>query len=190
MPNETVQTSSVGSMPSNSQKWPWVVGAPVDWFPQPGQQQTPTIAIVDSGIQSRPDFGTRVLASVNLSTLPNSPGDGTGTAPSWPGSPRAPAPASGRRPAANLVDVKVLGDEGMGLTSDIIRACQWILDNKTQYNIQVANFSLHSSINAPFYIDPLDPGGRAALVQRDHGRRGRGNYGTAAGPTRRPLQPR
>ena len=41
---------------------------------------TPTIAIVDSGIQaSRADFGGRVLAEVNLTSLaPNSPGDGRG----------------------------------------------------------------------------------------------------------------
>jgi serine protease AprX len=46
--------------------------------------------------------------------------------------------------------------QGQAKTSDIINACQWILDNKAQYNIRVANFSLHSSYGTNFYRDPLD----------------------------------
>ncbi|MBV8395294.1 MAG: S8 family serine peptidase, partial [Actinobacteria bacterium] len=120
----------------------------------------PAIAIVDSGIDaSRADFGGRVVASVNLSSLPLAQGaaDGSGhgtfvagiAADSLPG-------ITGADPAANLVDVKVMDSNGMGMTSDIINACQWILNNASKYNIKVANFSLHSDITAPFYIDPLD----------------------------------
>ncbi len=71
----------------------------------------------------------------------------------------------------------------MGLTSDVIRACQWILDNKAKYNIRVANFSLHSQITAPFYLDPLDRAveqlwfnGVVVVVAA-------GNYGTPDGPS-------
>ena len=118
----------------------------------------PSIAIVDSGIQSRPDFGSRIVASVNLSSLPNnSPGDGRGHGTFVAGIAADGLPGiTGADPAANLVNIDVMDDNGMGLTSDIIKSCQWILDHKAQYNIKVANFSLHSSITAPFYIDPLD----------------------------------
>jgi serine protease AprX len=76
-----------------------------------------------------------------------------------------------------------MDDNGMGLTSDIINACQWILDHQAQYNIKVANFSLHSSITAPFWVDPLDRAveklwfnGITVVVAA-------GNYGSASGPT-------
>jgi serine protease AprX len=46
--------------------------------------------------------------------------------------------------------------DGMAKTSDVINACQWIMANKTRYNIRVANFSLHSANKASFLNDPLD----------------------------------
>ena len=44
----------------------------------------------------------------------------------------------------------------MGLTSDVIAACDWIVQHKAQYNIEVANFSLQSSAPASVFWDPLD----------------------------------
>ena len=42
-------------------------------------KEAPTIAIVDSGVEKRSDFGKRLLASVDLGTRPDdSPGDGRG----------------------------------------------------------------------------------------------------------------
>ena len=38
----------------------------------------------------------------------------------------------------------------------MIAAADWILANKDQYNIRVANFSLHSSSLASVFYDPLD----------------------------------
>src|SRR5207237_2623501 len=90
---------------------------------------------------------------------------------------------AGVSPTSNLVSIDVMDDSGVGLTSDIINACQWILDHKAQYNIKVANFSLHSSITAPFTIDPLDRAveklwfsGITVVVAA-------GNYGSATGAT-------
>ena len=68
----------------------------------------------------------------------------------------SPRGASGATPTANIVSIDVMDDSGMGLTSDIINACQWILDHKDQYNIRVANFSMHSSYGTNSYYDPLD----------------------------------
>ena len=44
----------------------------------------------------------------------------------------------------------------MGLASDVIAAADWILRNKDQYNIRVANFSLTGSTPSSFRFDPLD----------------------------------
>ena len=44
----------------------------------------------------------------------------------------------------------------MARTSDVIRAAQWIFANHDQYNIRVANFSLHSTTPTSFRWDPLD----------------------------------
>src|SRR5262249_57176947 len=127
-------------------------------------------------------FGPPRLASANLSPLPNNaPGDGGGHGTFVAGIAAGSADGwAGTTPGANLLSIDVLDDTGMGMTSDVINACQWILDHKAQYNIRVANFSLNSSITAPFWADPLDRAveklwfsGVTVVVAA-------GNYGTAS----------
>src|SRR5206468_6201927 len=90
---------------------------------------------------------------------------------------------AGASPGAPLVSVKVMDSNGTAKTSDVITACQWILDHKGQYNIRVANFSLHSSYSTNFYRDPLDRAveklwfGGVTVVAAS------GNYGSATGPS-------
>ena len=85
--------------------------------------------------------------------------------------------------SAPLVSIKVMNAQGMAKTSDVIAACQWILDHKGQYNIRVANFSMHSSYSTNFYRDPLDRAveklwfGGVTVVAAS------GNYGSATGPS-------
>jgi len=50
----------------------------------------------------------------------------------------------------------VMDDQGKAMTSDVIAAADWILQNKDRYDIRVANFSLHSSRPSSFRTDPLD----------------------------------
>jgi serine protease AprX len=90
---------------------------------------------------------------------------------------------AGAAPTANLVSVDVMDDTGTGSTTDIIAACQWILDHKDQYNIRVANFSLHSSIVAPFYYDPLDKAVEQLWFNGITVIAASGNYGKAGGPS-------
>ncbi|HEY6962274.1 MAG TPA: S8 family serine peptidase [Gaiellaceae bacterium] len=162
-PDATVQVSgSVSSTTmSSTQLWPYESGNADMWA---GDQllyngKLPTIAVVDSGIQPRADFGTRVVASVNLSTLTGNTsmddqrGHGTFVAGIAAG---AASGLAGAAPTAPLVSIKVMDQNGQAKTSDIINACQWILDHQAQYNIRVANFSLHSSYATNFYRDPLD----------------------------------
>src|SRR5262249_1989280 len=126
-----------------------------------------------------------LLASVNLSSLPdNSPGDGRGHGTFVAGIAAGSAENyTGVSPASKLVSIDVLDDNGMGLTSDVIRACQWILDHKSQYNIRVANFSLHSMIQAPFGLDPLDQAVEQLWFNGVVVVAAAGNYGTPGAPS-------
>jgi serine protease AprX len=143
---------------TSQQLWPYVSG---DSFLWRANVNLPTIAIVDSGIdRNRADFdgGTRVLADVDLSTLPgNSPGDGRGHGTFVAGIAAGSAQGyAGAAPQANLVSLDVMDDQGMARTSDVIAAADWILQNRNAYDIRVANFSLHSTYPSNFGHDPLD----------------------------------
>ena len=170
--------------------WPYQSGNAALWQ-NDDNYKMPAIAVVDSGIASRAGFGNRVIASVNLSSLPNnSPGDGRGHGTFVAGiAADAAANHAGAAPVANLVSVDVMDDTGTGSTSDIIAACQWILDHKAQYNIKVANFSLHSSIVAPFYYDPLDRAVEKLWFNGITVVTAAGNYGHAEWTQRRQVQP-
>ncbi len=158
-PDAAVHTSGYTS----SQLWPYESGVSANWSgpraPVTGAN-APTIAVIDSGIQAdRADFGGRVLASVNLSTMPNNttPGDGRGHGTFVAGIAAGGAPGyAGATPQANLVSVDVMDNEGVARTSDVIAGCQWVLANKARYNIKVANLSLHSATPSSFTTDPLD----------------------------------
>ena len=94
----------------------------------------------------------------------------------------------GAAPSARLVSIDVADDNGMSMTSDVIRAADWILANKDASNIRVANFSLHASNPGSFMFDPLEQGGRAALALRCR-RRGSGRQlRDARSGERRPLR--
>jgi serine protease AprX len=155
----------VGNAPySSTELWPSAVGVDQLWpalqARKPGGGLgAPTIAFVDSGIQAgRTDFGDRVLAQVNLTSLPgNSPGDGRGHGTFIAGLAAGSAPRHvGAAPTAGIVSIDVMDDQGMARTSDVIAGAQWILQNHNQYNIRVANFSLHSETPSSFRWDPLD----------------------------------
>jgi serine protease AprX len=184
-PDVPVQSSGVVQWSSN-QMWPSVSGAASNWNTDQNAAvatNMPTIAVVDSGVQSRADFGSRLLASVNLSTLTNnSAGDGRGHGTFVAGLAAGASDGyAGAAPGANLISVDVLDDTGMGMTSDIINACQWILDHKAQYKIKIANFSLNSSITAPFWVDPLDRAVEKLWFNGVTVVTAAGNYGSASG---------
>ena len=155
----------VGNAPySSTELWPSAVGVDKLWpLLQPrkpgGGIDAPTIAFVDSGIEAgRTDFAGRVLAQVNLTSLPgNSPGDGRGHGTFIAGLAAGSTPKHvGAAPTAGIVSIDVMDDQGMARTSDVIAGAQWILENHDRYNIRVANFSLHSETPSSFRWDPLD----------------------------------
>jgi serine protease AprX len=145
---------------SNDGDWAQVTKVDGFWG---GQQlsglQLPAIAIVDSGVQaSRLDFNGRVVKQVRLTNLlPNALGDGRGHGTLVAGiAAGSVSRYAGAAPTAPIVSLDVMDDNGMALTSDVIAAADWILQNKAAYNIRVANFSLQSSTPATFAYDPLD----------------------------------
>lgn len=145
---------------SNNQLWPYASEVAPLWpTVSNGSLTVPTIAVVDSGIEpGRKDFGSRILAQVNLCSLsPNSAGDGRGHG-TFVASIAAGSAGryAGSSPSAKLVSLDVIDDTGMGLTSDVIAAADWILKNRNRYTIRVANFSLTGSGPSSFRFDPLD----------------------------------
>jgi serine protease AprX len=194
-PNATVQVSGGASSATlnSSQLWPYESANANLWT---GDLTTyagkaPAIAIVDSGVQARSDFGSRVVASVDLSTIagntatdPGALDDKRGHGTFVAGIAAGAAPdLAGAAPGAPLVSIKVMNDQGMAKTSDVITACQWILDNKAKYNIRVANFSLHSGYSTNFYRDPLDQAVEKLWFNNVVVVAAAGNYGVPTGPS-------
>jgi serine protease AprX len=122
--------------------------------------QAPAIAIVDSGIEpSRvDDFGGRVVASVNFSSLaPGETGDSEGHGTMVAGiAAGASAQFPGVSPTSPIVDLRTADANGQSVTSDVIAAADWILVNKEKYNIRVANFSMAGATKTSFRFDPLN----------------------------------
>jgi serine protease AprX len=183
-----LQATNATAALKSTQLWPYESGNSLLWAGDVAlyQGKTPAIAIIDSGVQSRADFGNRIVASVNKSTLDGNSslnderGHGTFVAGIAAG---AAGDLAGAAPVAPIVSIKVMDKNGQARTSDIINACQWIMDNKDQYNIRVANFSLHSSYGTNFYRDPLDRAVEKLWFSGVVVVAAAGNYGLASGPS-------
>jgi serine protease AprX len=123
------------------------------------------VAIVDSGISAHSAIGSRVVARANfVSWEPYVAGDafghGTHVAAAVAGSSTSAsrvtsAFAGGSAPGAHLIDVRVLGTRGMGLTSDVIAGVDWAIANKKRFNIRVMTLALGHPVTEPSATDPL-----------------------------------
>jgi serine protease AprX len=175
---------------SSTQLWPHENGIDKLWGttldPAP---KAPTIAIVDSGIdKNRADFdlGARVVKREVFTSLSQNPltldGRGHGTFVAGIAAGSAPGLA-GAAPNANLIDLDVMDDNGMALTSDVVKAAEWIYDNKDAYNIRVANFSLHSSAVLSIRYHPLNRAVEKLWFAGVVVVAASGNYGVADGPS-------
>src|SRR5436190_4392252 len=120
--------------------------------------QAPTIAIVDSGVQARSDFGNRLVAQVNMCSLCSSgnAGDEEGHGTMVAGVAAGAGKYAGGAQNAKLVAIKTSNANGESRTSDVIAAADWISQHASQYNIRVANFSLAGSSETSVRVDPLD----------------------------------
>jgi serine protease AprX len=123
------------------------------------------VAVVDSGIStSHPALAKKVIASVSfVSDDPSTDdafGHGTHIAGIIAGAGGAASKVTtlytgGIAPGAQLVNVRVLGDDGVGLTSDVIAGIDWVVAQRAKYNIRVMNLSLGHPVLEPSVTDPL-----------------------------------
>ena len=62
----------------------------------------------------------------------------------------------GVAPDANILSVRVLGDNGFGTYADVIEGIQYVVANKDTHNIRVMNLSLSAYATVPYFVDPLN----------------------------------
>jgi len=127
------------------------------------------VAIVDSGINPQEDLisatgASRIAVSVAFNSGYNaSPNDQYGHGNHVAGviggnGRRSKGAYIGVAPKVNLINVKVSDDlnHGAGTASTVVQGLQWILENKTQYNIRVVNLSLNSAVFESYHTSPID----------------------------------
>jgi serine protease AprX len=120
-----------------------------------------TVAVLDTGIDSLPDFSGRLIGGVDL-TGGNNPfqdsyghgtfvagliaGDGTSSGGQY----------SGEAPGANLVSIKVAGTSGMTDLATLISGLEWAADHAGAYGIKVLNISFGFQSSQSTVLNPLD----------------------------------
>jgi len=178
-----VKKAAVATTSTSTQLWTYETGVKKLW----GGPKAPTIAIVDSGIdKSHVSFGdgSRVVARQVFGASGGSSLDGRGHGTFVASIAAGDAAGyAGAAPNANLVDLDVMDDNGVGRTSDVIAAAEWIYQNKAAYGIRVANFSLHSSAVNHFWLDPLNVAVEKLWFNGVVVVAAAGNYGRADGPS-------
>jgi serine protease AprX len=123
-----------------------------------------TVAVVDSGISAHPALYGKVIASVSKVSGDPSTGDAHGHGTHIAGIIAGNSSASkyttslyrgGIAPDVRLVNVRVLGANGTGWTSDVIAGIEWVIENRAKYNIRAINLSLGHPVTEPSTTDPL-----------------------------------
>ncbi|HTK38203.1 MAG TPA: S8 family serine peptidase, partial [Pyrinomonadaceae bacterium] len=124
------------------------------------------IAVLDSGVfASQHSFtdgtgASRVVYSQSfvpgVTSTEDDYGHGTHVASIAAGSAsRDGAAYEGIAPKANIVNLKVLDANGVGSTSALLNALNWVIQNRTAYNIRVVNISLGTPSIDTWTNDPL-----------------------------------
>ncbi|MGE5246494.1 MAG: S8 family serine peptidase [Betaproteobacteria bacterium] len=128
------------------------------------------VAVIDSGVSLHPALKNNVVARVSVisgdSDVDDEFGHGTHVAGIIAGSggPAAritPLYTGGIAPDAKIVSIRVLGADGVGLTSDVIAGIDWAIAHRSTFNLRVINLSLGHPVTEPAETDPL-----CAAVQR------------------------
>ena len=123
------------------------------------------VAVIDSGIAAaHAALAGKVKAAVSFvsgdASTDDAFGHGTHIAGIIAGSETATGSVTslykgGIAPGAHLINVRVLGDEGAGYTSDVIAGIQWTVANRSTHAIRVMNLSLGHPQVEPCLVDPL-----------------------------------
>ena len=176
--------------------YPESVQAPRAWSSATGKGVG--VAVVDTGIAGTlPDFRTsdsnsssRVVATVATNPYATSDNDsyghGThvagiiaGDSNGRPAGDPLKGDYVGVAPDANLISVKVADEKGDATLLDVIYGLQFVIDNKSTYNIRVVNLSLESTDAQSYKTDPLDAAVESAWFNGVVVVAAAGNRGTA-----------
>jgi len=123
-----------------------------------------TIAILDTGTYPHPDLllpKNRVIAFKDFinsqeSNIYDDNGHGTHCAGSAAGNGyTSSGKYKGPAYEANIVSIKILDKKGTGKSSNAIKAVEWILAHKKQYNIKIISLSLGYKAVTSYRQDPL-----------------------------------
>lgn len=126
-----------------------------------------SVAVFDSGIRDHPDgakpvgvvdftSGAPVFVNPNQSSGIDNYGHGTHVYGIIGGSGRKSGGAiQGVAPQVRPLDIKVVGDDGTGRTSNLIAAVDWLIVNHEQYGVRIANLSLGHPPIESYTVDPL-----------------------------------
>jgi len=136
------------------------------------------VAVIDSGIAAHPDLNnsngnSRVVYSqsfvagdtttsdkyghgTHVSGLLGGTGADSGTANGYA------ATYAGMAPGVNLINLRVLDQNGAGTDSQVIAAIQEAITLQSKYNIRIINMSLGRPIFESYTLDPVDQAVEAA----------------------------
>jgi serine protease AprX len=138
-----------------------------------------TVAVIDSGIDTRHNaLKRRVLAEKDYTGGDGSDRYGHGThvaaiIAGQGGNTPETAAYGGIAPGAYLLNLRVLGDDGSGMASDVIDAIDWTIEHRQEYGVRVINLSLGAPVLQPYRDDPLcDAVERAVRAVHDRFRLG------------------
>ncbi len=136
------------------------------------------VAVIDSGVAAHPDLNnssgtSRVVYSQSFvsgdTTTSDKYGHGThvagligGTGASSGTANGYPATYAGMAPGVNLINLRVLDQNGSGTDSGVIAAIQQAITLKSTYNIRVINMSLGRPVFESYTLDPVDQAVEAA----------------------------
>jgi serine protease AprX len=126
-----------------------------------------TVAVLDTGIDRRPDFTGRLAGGVDLTGAGNPFQDSYGHGTFVAGLIAGDGASSGGKylgeaPGAKLVSIKVAGASGLTDEATVISGVQWAIQHKSTYGIKVLNISLGVQPTASTVTDPLDQAVEAA----------------------------
>ncbi|MDR6225715.1 S8 family serine peptidase [Desmospora profundinema] len=142
-PVRTYQTTMKGSAP--------LIGAPDAWKEKDSRGQSVTgkgmkVAVIDTGVDAtHPDLKKNVIGGYDFVDKDETPQDGDGHGTHVAGTIAANGKIKGVAPEASILAYRVLDDNGMGDTADILAA----VDQAVKDGADVMNLSLGMDVNVP-----------------------------------------
>ncbi|HTL44323.1 MAG TPA: S8 family peptidase, partial [Vicinamibacterales bacterium] len=124
------------------------------------------VAVIDSGVAPQSAAHARVVFSKDFTSASRDGLDpyGHGTHVAGIIGDDAADGYPGMAPGANIINLRALGADGSGDTSDVINAIDWAIDHRQQFNIRVINLSLGHPVFESYKDDPLCDAARRAVA--------------------------